>query len=388
MTTDAIVEAEPILPRFDPARVLNAATGGRAGDIARLSMEIVKLRRGAGRLSKEEYCHYRLYDATLSWRDKLAFVGADVEKILHLVVNDHQWAAAAHDKMLFYALAGAFDLPVPQTVAAWRRGWRTAAPYPVFRDRDAVAALLRDRAAYPLFGKPVAEMRSTGVAQLEDYQAEDDAVRLKGGRTVGVDALVEALGRYADAGYLLQKLLAPSDQARAVAGDALTTLRLVLRCEDGEVHPFRAIWKLPTGVNPADNFWRPGNIGCAVERDSGRIVRAVAGVGPDQQVLDHHPETGALLTGTVVPHFDEAVALASRAATAFHGLALQAWDVALAEGGPVLMEVNLGGDFSLPQAIEGRGLLDAEFVGFVERRAAALNVADQVAKMKLRRALG
>jgi hypothetical protein len=67
---------------------------------------------------------------------------------------------------------------------------------------------------------------------------------------------------------------------------------------------------------------------------------------------------------------------------------MQAWDVALTDRGPVLMEVNLGGDFSLPRSVGGAGLLDAEFVGFVERRAAARGLAEPLAKLKLRRALG
>ena len=50
------------------------------------------------------------------------------------------------------------------------------------------------------------------------------------------------------------------------------------------------------------------------------------------------------------------------------GLTIQAWDVAISpRGGPVLVKVNSGGDFNLPQLAAGRGLLTGDFAAFVER---------------------
>jgi hypothetical protein len=40
---------------------------------------------------------------------------------------------------------------------------------------------------------------------------------------------------------------------------------------------------------------------------------------------------------------------------------MQAWDVAICSDGPALIEVNIGGDFILPQVATGRGILNARF---------------------------
>jgi hypothetical protein len=40
--------------------------------------------------------------------------------------------------------------------------------------------------------------------------------------------------------------------------------------------------------------------------------------------------------------------------------------VALTDKGPVLVELNIGGDFNLPQLASGRGLMDQGFTEFVE----------------------
>lgn len=387
MTADAVLDRTPALPRTDATRALNTVAGGRTGDIARMSMEIVKLGRGPGRLSKEEYFQFRLFDRDIRWPAKLAFVGAELEKVLHGVINDASWGALAHDKMVFYALAGALGLPVPETLGVWRHGWHAGAPFPVFKDADEATELLRNPAHYPLFGKPVAEMRSTGVVHLASVTPDGATVTLKGGRTVAVDDLVDDLSRYAGDGYLFQRVLAPGSDASRMAGDAVTTLRLVVTVENGTVRPFRALWKLPVGDNPADNFWRKGNIACAVNRDSGTIERAVCGSGLEQQQMENHPETSASLVGACVPDYEAALDLATRAATALPGIAMQAWDIALTDRGPVIMEVNIGGDFSLPQSVNGMGMLDEEFIAFIERRANARGFSERLSKLKLRRAL-
>jgi hypothetical protein len=48
---------------------------------------------------------------------------------------------------------------------------------------------------------------------------------------------------------------------------------------------------------------------------------------------------------------------------------MQAWDIALAERGPVLVEVNIGGDFNLPQLAHAKGLMDERFRAFLDRCA-------------------
>jgi glutathione synthase/RimK-type ligase-like ATP-grasp enzyme len=63
--------------------------------------------------------------------------------------------------------------------------------------------------------------------------------------------------------------------------------------------------------------------------------------------------------------------LCLEAARALPGLRVQAWDIALTDRGPVLVEVNIGGDFNLPQLAHATGLMDERFRAFVDRCANA-----------------
>ena len=55
----------------------------------------------------------------------------------------------------------------------------------------------------------------------------------------------------------------------------------------------------------------------------------------------------------------------SRSRRLFHPLRYQSWDIAMAEQGPVAVEVNTGSAFNLAQLAWDQGILDEDFAGFL-----------------------
>ena len=133
-------------------------------------------------------------------------------------------------------------------------------------------------------------------------------------------------------------------------------MRLIVLLEDAAPTILHALWKIPVGDHPADDFWRPGNLLAALDARDGTVERIIQGVGPDQRELQRHPDSGGQLKGARLPEWPALTTLGLQAATALPGLRMQAWDIALTDRGPVLVEVNIGGDFNLPQLAFGRGL--------------------------------
>lgn len=133
----------------------------------------------------------------------------------------------------------------------------------------------------------------------------------------------------------------------------------VVDVESGLIH--RSVAKIATGTNPADNYWRAGNMLGAIDLSTGRITGVVRGTGSMMRLDEAHPDTGRAVKGFEIPHWTQLCALASGAATAFPGIRTQSWDVALTDQGPILLEVNFGGDLNLAQLAEGRGVLDDEY---------------------------
>ncbi len=333
-------------------------------------MEIWRLRFGPGKLRPDEYYAYGLYDdRRFSPADKLRFLGRSIQDRIILQSNDPRWWLLAHDKLVFYALLAGQGLPVPATRAVYHahRGLGTAV---TLAQPAALAAHLRVGMLYPCFAKPATGIRSIGVAALDAYDAATDRIVFRSGQALAVEALVGQLERYRADGYLFQELLRPHPELEKVIGPRLATIRLIVLLEEGGPAILHALCKLPVGANPADNFWRPGNLLAALDGD-GRLTRVVQGTGPEQRELESHPDTGGRLQGLSLPDWPALTALALQAATAFPGLRMQAWDIAPTDHGPVLVEVNIGGDFNLPQLAHRAGLMDDRFRAFLHRCATA-----------------
>ena len=119
----------------------------------------------------------------------------------------------------------------------------------------------------PLFGKENRGICSFGAFLAVD--ADDNAMLLKGQGWLSYDACMEQF--VGSTPYLLQGLEHNHSFFDRYT-DSLATVRVcVLISEDGIKIPF-AILKLPSRDNVADSFWRPGNLACNLDLQSGRIL--------------------------------------------------------------------------------------------------------------------
>jgi hypothetical protein len=326
---------------------------------SRLIGEIVSLRRGPGRLTPQEYFYYRLWDSALSGEQKRSFVGKRAQARMHLACNEARWHAAANDKLLFHAAMSGAGLPVPRLLAVihpMRRLPNTLS----LRTAPAIADLLRQQEAYPLFVKPIDGMYSLGVVRAEQFDPARDEVVMHDGARVAVSALAAELAAR-PSGYLVQRALHPHPALATAYGDRLWSARLLVLLGPEGPEILRAVCKVPTGVNVADNYWRDGNLLTAVEQESGIIRRVVRGTGKDLVADVVHPDTGRPLVGVAVPDWDAVLGTAIGAAWTLPGVRTQSWDVAITDAGPVLLEVNWGGDLNLAQLAWGRGVLDDRY---------------------------
>jgi hypothetical protein len=106
----------------------------------------------------------------------------------------------------------------------------------------------------------------------------------------------------------------------------------------------------------------------AVDIGTGKVVRAIAGVGLEQRVNPKHPLTGADIVGFTLPNWTAVVDLVRDAQKAFPGFICPGWDIALCANGPKILEVNAFGDIDLSQHAYRRGFLDAELLALLRER--------------------
>ena len=352
-------------PDLDIARCLTVARRDYGKGLLNQIAEIISVALGPGKLMPRDYYYYGLYDdERFSAEDKRAFVGARVQRSINLKSSARDWWAIAHDKLLCYALLAGLGAPTPNSTALYHSR-RSFAAVPVLRNGEALAAHLRGAMAYPFFAKPITGMWSVGSVLVERYDEANDNLVFCNGAVATVDDFVAMAQTFEQDGYLFQEPLVPHPAAAAICGHRLSTVRVVVGLGRERTEIFHAIWKIPTGDHAADNFWRTGNMLGLVDVASGTVLRAVQGVGVDHREVAHHPDTGAAITGAVLPDWEAAKALCLTHAEALSGIKLQAWDIALCPDGPVVMEVNIGGDLNLPQLAAGAGILDEQFRRFL-----------------------
>ncbi|MBF0502874.1 MAG: hypothetical protein HQM09_22255 [Candidatus Riflebacteria bacterium] len=327
--------------------------------------EIFHLQRSIGLLSAEEYYYYRLYDSSrFAMPDALKFIGLEAQMRILSQCSMPYWYDIAHDKVLFQIFMQACRFPIPRIVATFHRGRQMPGAI-ILRTEAEIRTFLRGYREYPLFGKPFDGMFSLGSARFEGYDPTTDELTFSSGVSAGVVEVAQELATFSERGYLFQEVKHPDVRMLRVCGDRIACLRVVTLLNKQTPEIFRALWKIPAGRHIADNFWRQGNMLAAIDIPTGRVTRVVAGFGPNHREVERHPDSGEPLIGFIIPRWQEVQELCLSATSLVAGLGMQGWDIAVCPEGPVIIEVNVGGDFNLPQLATGTGLLDERFSTFL-----------------------
>lgn len=319
-----------------------------------------KLTRGPGRLNMKEFVAFGLYDpARFPAEEQAQFLSNDLHWPMTEACNPREWNAAAEDKILAATLLKAGDVPVPRHVAILGQSPRIYPGLPVISTAEALRDTVLAHQGSPIFGKIVDGMVSFGAFRI--VAADDTTLTLDGQAPMTYAQMMQT--HVEGNVYLLQTELR-NHAAFAPYASALATVRMVNLVRDDGVDVPMALIKLPQGDNIADAFWRPGNLACGIDVGTGRI-RTVARQGIEIEYLDDHPETPGL-TGLELPLWQDLLDINARAARIFAPIRYQSTDIAITPDGPVVVELNYGGSFDLPQYANRRGMLTPDVRRFFE----------------------
>ena len=220
---------------------------------------------------------------------------------------------------------------------------------------------------YPLFLKPIVGSGSIGTLQIN--AVNDDMVALENHDEVSIRHLYdEMIAHYA---YLIQSTTKNHATLAAITPYLATTRLYNFFDGDGLVSLYPLI-KIPANSNIADNYWREGNLLASIDAETGKITRVITGTGLEQSEVTHHPDSNIALLGLEIPHWNAVKALNEQCARLFEPLHFVSTDIAITDDGPVVVEVNIGGSFTLPQMLYQTGFLSDERKAFFERHGVTL----------------
>lgn len=346
-------------PAIDIPTVLRAAAPN-TGAIFRIMARTGLLSLGPGRLAPAEFLAHRLWDADYGKGDLRRFAGLHGQARFHGACCDIGWKAVSDDKLIVDSVLVTGGMTAVPEMIGLVHPTRSRGGVVAVRSMSDLVGFLREPDHYPLVAKPIDGVFSVGVIHAHAIDPRADTLISIAGRKLPLPAVTSRiLGD--SSGYLIQRALQPPDTLAVMSGGRLCTVRmLVLLRPDGPlIH--RAALKIPVGINMADNYWRAGNRLGAVALGSGQIIRVVAGTAQHLRRDPCHPDTGKPIEGITIPDWSELCDLVVRAALLFPGIRTQSWDVAITDGGPILLEINWGGDLHLHQIAHGEGVLDPVF---------------------------
>ncbi|KPZ51782.1 hypothetical protein AN389_03902 [Pseudoalteromonas sp. P1-7a] len=92
---------------------------------------------------------------------------------------------------------------------------------------------------------------------------------------------------------------------------------------------------------------KQGGIGVNVNIKNGAL--SSQGIDYSKNLYTEHPDTHVSFSGLVVPYWEEIINIVKDAALQFPNLRALGWDIALAEDGPLVLEVNADYDILAQQ---------------------------------------
>lgn len=370
MTIAEIDQSAYLQARDSSLKELLAYAARKTGKSAfKIQKEFMAMARPPSRLNMVEYVRNGLYDTNRHGAEERArFLSNDLHWPITHACNTQSWAGTAEDKLVAATLLQAGGVAVPDSVAILGKTQRLFPGLEVIASEEALRTVLSRYQGERLFCKIVDGMVSFGAFRIETWDA--DTISCFGHAPMSYEAfLSEFVGNN---GYVMQRSLRNHADFDCYTS-ALATVRMVNLVRENDVYCPMAVLKLPQGDNIADAFWRPGNLACSIDPETGRI-QTVAQRGTETEFLRDHPEIAGLM-GLQLPDWQELRAMNERAARIFAPIRYQSTDIALTPDGPVVVELNYGGGFDLPQYASGRGLLTPEVRQFFESHGVNLNAA-------------
>jgi len=212
--------------------------------------------------------------------------------------------------------------------------------------------------AHDFIVKPCRGLQGNGFACYE-YQGPDSYISMDGS-AITSDALLQDLLRQSkQTDLLLQPRLTNHQAIKSLTLRGFATARILTGLSNtGETVVLAGVFKMPLGAEHADNYAK-GSIASRIDLDTGALGSAI----PEELMIppiDVHPTTGAQITGTILPRWEEAKDLLKSAHAQLPQFVLLAWDVGFQDSGPVIVEANrdmgmllLQGPGPLPLGITG-----------------------------------
>lgn len=141
---------------------------------------------------------------------------------------------------------------------------------------------------------------------------------------------------------IFESIVQQTKQFAAFNNSSVNTVRFMTTLwPDGSAKIIATWLKIGRAGKCVDNAGNGGNVDAGVDVETG-IIYNVGQFDGWRKVkrVDHHPDSGSLINGVVIEHWDEIKEEVIKFQQAFPYCKAAGWDIAITDNGPVVIEVN------------------------------------------------
>jgi len=255
-------------------------------------------------------------------------------------LNDPVYYKISQHKLVEKSFLSAMGIPTARLLGLYHREFgQDINGRPLCTPRD-LAALLSSCSLKGVFFKPAEGDSGRGVFGLK-FIDDKECIGLADILT-NKEMTVETLVRFIESeqkGYVIEEMIEQHPLLARCNPTSVNTLRVwVLRGMKG-IEVQGAFLRVGRAGSLVDNT-AAGGLACPVDLNTGKIIQALD-LSMNRNEHEFHPDSGARLTGNVIPFWRESKALACNALRILPGANFIGIDLAVTADGPLVVEYNV-----------------------------------------------
>jgi hypothetical protein len=285
---------------------------------------------------------------SIEWNDKIAHLGSRAYLKAVRSLNDSHYHKLSQHKLAEKAIMAMMGVATPRFLGYFHtQAGRTCRHEPL-TNLEQLSAFLCSISPGRVCIKMAEGSGGIGFRAFECAVAEN-TLRLRSlddGHEMTASALHEHLAADASEsgeGLIIEEYLNQHPDLAALSHASVNSVRLWVVLDDrGEARFPLAFLRMGRGNSLVDNRSRGGLV-APVDVNTGIVSVAYDGY-PSRAEFHVHPDTRARIVGRQLPDWPEALALAEHAVRVFPGIRFAGVDIAFADTGPVVLELNVEPD--------------------------------------------
>lgn len=287
-------------------------------------------------LTKDEYYDFEFENQDASFRD--SFLGLNEQRFYLEYLNPIKYYSLARNKFFAHKLLENTGVRKTELFCYYQPEARFIISDECASNLNDVLQILRRKSVHSCVIKTTESSHGDNVQVINSvvYLEQDAILTCHDGKEFMLSSIIGS-----DA-LIFESVVRQTKQFAEFNESSINTVRFMTTLwPDGSARVIATWFKVGRAGKCVDNAGSGGNVDAAIDSETGRIYNVVQFDGWRRtKAIDRHPDSGSLLNGVVIEHWDTIKAEVIRFQQAFPYCKAAGWDIAITDEGPVIIEVN------------------------------------------------